>query len=143
MRFAFASLLATMVFAGPAYAQAQAPTPPSSLREAVRVAAARQAQAAPAPARSEMSPALKWTGIGLLIGGGVTMLTGALVDDACLENEDFFNYSVGYCNDVQTVWIASGGAMAGTGAALLLIGHAKSSPSIVVGPRRVAWKLRF
>jgi len=139
MRTLLVTLLTAVVAGGPAYAQSAK----LSLREAARLEVARQAQAAPAAAPSPgMSPALKWTGIGLLIGGGVTLATGVLVDDACLENTD---YTPNYCNDAQTAWVASGAAIAGTGAVLLLIGQHKrsSSPSIIVGPRRVAWRLRF
>ena len=139
MRTLLVTLLAVVVAAGPVCAQSSK----LSLREAARLEVARQAQAAPAAAPSGgMSPALKWTGIGLLIGGGVTLATGVLVDDACLENT---GYSANYCNDAQTAWVVSGAAMAGTGAVLLLIGQHKrsSSPSIMVGPRRVAWRLRF
>ena len=139
MRIPIVTLLATVIASGPAYAQSQA----HSLREAAHIAAARQAQAAPgASSGNAMSPALKWTSIGLLIGGGVTLATSSLVDDACVENT---TYSTSYCNDAQTAWIVSGAALAGTGAVLLLIGQHKrhASPDLVISPRRVAWRLHF
>lgn len=135
MRAIVAAVVLSLLAAGPASAQSK----PVSIREAATAALARQSQAS-TPSRPGMSPALKWTGIGLLIGGGVTLATGVLVDDACIDEGD---HGPEFCNDLQTAWVASGGVLAGTGAALLLIGHARSSPSIVVTPRRVAWRFRF
>ena len=135
MRVTVISALVALIAAAPAFGQSK----PVSIREAATAALARQSQT-PAPARPGMSPALKWTGIGLLIGGGVTLATGVLVDDACIDEGE---HGPDFCNDLQTAWIASGGVMAGTGAALLLIGRARSAPSIVVTPRRVAWRFRF
>jgi hypothetical protein len=112
------------------------------LLEAARAEAMRQAPVQAAGSAQPMSPALKWTGIGLLIGGGVTLATGVLVDDACIDDGE---HSASFCNDLQTAWVASGGVLAGAGAALLLIGNARrsSSPSVLVGPKRVVWRLRF
>jgi hypothetical protein len=119
----------------------QAGQPGFSLARAVREEAAKQAQSAQA-ARPGMSPAFKWTGIGLLIGGGLTLATGVLVDNACLENGD---YDAPFCDDLQTAWIATGGAIAGAGVAMLVIGNAKRgpAPAVTLGARRVSWRLRF
>jgi hypothetical protein len=137
MRIVIASLLAFVLAAAPLYAQ----QPGFSISRAAQAEAAKQGQAS-ARARVPMSPAYKWTGIGLLLGGGLTLATAVLVDDACIENGE---YSQDFCDDFQTAWIAGGATIAGAGAAMLLIGNAKRgpAPSLTIGARRVAWRFRF
>jgi hypothetical protein len=97
-------------------------------------AAATQAAGEPEH-RGAMPPGLKWTGIGLLIAGGVTVLLGAAVknDDSCgyrVSNDD--------CNAIGNGFYVFGGALAGTGAALLGVANAKREklPSITIGRNR-------
>lgn len=123
-------------------APAQAGPAGFSLVRAAREEALRQAAAQPPPATG-MSPAMKWTGIGLLIGGGFGLATGVLADDACLDNGE---YDEDFCDDLQTAWIAAGAAAAGTGAVLLMIGSRRqrqSAPSLTLGAKRVSWRIRF
>jgi hypothetical protein len=110
------------------------------LREAAHVAAA-QASQAPAQ-RGPMPPGLKWSGIGLLIGGGVTVPLGAAVknDDSCgvtVASDD--------CEAIGTGFYIFGAALAGTGAALLGVANAKREhlPSISVQRGRFAIRQRI
>jgi hypothetical protein len=138
MRAASVSVLVMLSLASPLHAQG----PAFSLARAAREEAVRQAAAQPV-ARAPMSPAFKWTGIGMLIGGGVALATGVLVDNACLEDGD---HDVDFCEDLQTAWIASGAAIAAGGAVVLLVGNgrrASSAPAISVSARRVALQVRF
>jgi hypothetical protein len=89
-----------------------------------------------------MPTGLKWTGIGLLIGGGVTILLGAAVkhDDSCgvsIASDD--------CEAIGTGFYVFGAALAGTGAVLLGVANAKREhlPSISIGRGRVAIRQRI
>lgn len=141
MRTVLVTLLGSALAVGPLQAQ----QPGFSILEAARAEAARQAQAptpAPAAPRAQMSAASKWTGIGLLIGGGALLLSGIVVDNACLENAE---HDANYCQDAQTAWFATGGAVAGAGGVVLLLGSSKksSAPSIGFGGRGAALRIRF
>jgi hypothetical protein len=63
-------------------------------------------------------------------------------------------YSVADAGDVfdavresmaELTWISTGGAIAGAGVAMLVIGNAKRgpAPALALGARRVSWRLRF
>jgi hypothetical protein len=113
----------------------------------LRAAAARHGALAAQPApRTEIPPRLKRTAIGLLVGGGATLLTGILVRNGCgdlvavgpvvpgsvVPNEE--------CRHAGLVVQVAGGVLAGTGATLFAIGRAKRrpvSPSITMQPGRV------
>jgi hypothetical protein len=137
MRTVVASVLGIVLAAGPVFAQ----QPSFSLARAAREEAVKQAGQV-SSARAPMSPAMKWTGIGMLIGGASLLASGVLVDNACIEEGE---YSLDFCQDIQTAWIATGGAIAAGGAAVLLVGNSKrqSVPSINLGARRVSWRIRF
>jgi hypothetical protein len=91
-------------------------------------AAARAAtQPAPPADRGPMRPGLKWTGIGLIIGGGVHFVLTAL--DGCRSSERT-------CRNIRRVGYGTGTAMAGTGALLLGIAEAKRGPALVVDGER-------
>ena len=137
MRAAIASVLGVLLAAGPVSAQ----QPTFSLARAAREEAVKQA-GSPQGGRAPMSPALKWTGIGMLIGGGSLLASGVLVDNACIEEGE---YSLDFCDDLQTAWIATGGAIAAGGAVVLFVGNSKrqSLPSVNIGARRVTWRIRF
>ncbi|MEO5824093.1 MAG: hypothetical protein ABIT71_26600 [Vicinamibacteraceae bacterium] len=93
-------------------------------------AGARAAQAMGGePERRGMPAGLKWSGIGLLIGGGATLGIGAaLQDDDCY---DFDYYS---CDELRQGFYVFGGILAGTGLALLAIGAAKGgAPRTSIG----------
>jgi hypothetical protein len=108
-------------------------------------AAAHAAALQPDPTasrRGAMPPGLKWSGIGLLIGGGVTVLLGAAVknDDSCgvsIASDD--------CEAIGTGFYVLGAALAGTGAVLLGLANAKREhlPTISVQRGRFAIRQRF
>jgi hypothetical protein len=75
------------------------------------------------PERRGMPAGLKWTGIGLLIGGGATVGIGA-----ALRDEDCYDLDYYSCDDLRQGFYVFGGILAGTGAVLLAIGAAKSGP---------------
>ena len=92
--------------------------------------------------RRGMPAGLKWTGIGLLAGGGGTALIGAAIRD-----EDCYDSDI-ECSDLRAGFYIFGGILAGTGATLLAIASAKSGPvrpSIVVQRGRLLLvnRLRF
>jgi hypothetical protein len=95
------------------------PIAAAPLRDAAEREAARVGRAAPRP--GPMPGGLKWTGIGLLIGSGLPVFAAKFGD--CLSGE----FS---CRDQRHAAYAVAGVMAGTGAALLLVAHAKRPPAL-------------
>ena len=83
--------------------------------------------------RTEMPPGLKWTGFGLIVGGGSLIALGAVIDDThCFDygEDDFLDNDV-FDDDCETAQKASylaGGIMAGVGVGLLIMGHASRRP---------------
>ena len=71
-----------------------------------------------APARGGMHPGFLWTGISLLGVGGLYMAIGATGDDICQGTTCLSSGAI----------VGFGVAVAGAGAALLLIGNAKRPP---------------
>lgn len=113
------------------------------LREAAHVAAVEAAQAPVAGQRGPMPTGLKWTGIGLLIGGGLAILAGAALkgdDDAC-----GYTAAPDECDAIGTGFYVAGAAMAGTGGVLLGVANAKRErlPSITFRRGRVAVQQRI
>jgi hypothetical protein len=101
------------------WAGAEEPSPRSG---AIAASAAREALRAAGPARRGPMPAgLKWTGIGLLIGAGLPVSLARFAD--CIP-DDFS------CRDQRHAAYAAAGVMAGTGALLLVIAHARRSPAM-------------
>ena len=96
-------------------------------------AAALEATRVEAPAmRGPMPGGLKWTGLGLLMGSGMPALAATFGD--CLYKERT-------CRNQRRVAYATAGAMAGTGALLLVIADAKREaplPSLVFSHGRAA-----
>jgi hypothetical protein len=132
------TLLGVVLAAGPLHGEELA----FSLLRAARAEAARQT---PPAATRKMPTGLKWTGIGLVAGGGVVLTAGLLADDApCPEDRRGHEVS---CFVHYRKWgsVVTGAAAAGTGGLLLFIGGAKarSMPSVDVQGRRVAWHIRF
>jgi hypothetical protein len=74
---------------------------------------------------------LWWTGVGLLGAGGLTLLMGAAIKNGGCDLQ--FESD---CDDLGTGFYVMGGAMAGTGAALMLVANAKRErlPSITFTP---------
>ena len=93
--------------------------PAPSLRDAAVREAARQTPATSRP--GPMPGGLKWTGIGLLIGSGLPVFIAKFSD--CIP-DDFS------CRDQRHAAYAVSAVMAGTGAGLLAIAHAKRSPAL-------------
>lgn len=118
---------------GPAAARAlhDAPNGPLS-----RAAAREAARLARSPAQGPMPGGLKWTGIGLLIGTGLPIFVARFGD--CIPDGS-------HCRDQRHAAYAVGGAMAATGVALLVIGHAKRPhlPSLVVAGDRAVLQHRI
>jgi hypothetical protein len=103
-----------------------------SLAGSLRADAARTAREAGlqgAAERTRIPPKYLWTGVGLLGGGGLTMLLGFAVDHDCGLYEDD-------CQALGTGYKVLGGAMAGTGALLLALGAAKRETVPTVAYRR-------
>jgi hypothetical protein len=131
--------LVAVVFAGrlalAPFAFAEDPTPETA---PLRAAAAREASRLSQPARRGPMPGgLKWTGLGLLMGSGLPVLIAKFGD--CVPS-DFS------CRDQRHAAYAVAGVLAGTGAALLVIAHAKRSPAlptIVVRDGRVVLQQRI
>ena len=137
MRTALVILLGITLASGPLQAQ----QPAFSLARAARDAASKQVPSSTST-RTRMSPAYKWTGLGLLMGGGMLLASGILVDNACIEDG---GHSPEFCQDLQTAWFTTGAVVAGAGGAVLLFGRTKqdSLPSTGFSGRRVAWRIRF
>jgi len=98
-----------------------------SVREPVAtpIADAGAQAAADVPLISErrgMPGGLKWTGVGLLAGGGATVAIGAAIND-----EDCYSYDY-TCDELRQGFFVLGGILAGTGVTLLAVGAAKSGP---------------
>jgi hypothetical protein len=112
-----AVLVARLVFAPFAHAD-DAPATDGP----IRAAATREAiQLASTGRRGPMPGGLKWTGIGLLIGSGMPVFIAKFAD--CIP-DDFS------CRDQRHAAYAVAGVMAGTGAALLAIAHAKRTDAL-------------
>jgi hypothetical protein len=135
------SLIAALVISlsvGPAFAQSSSPGP---IRRSVAAVTFQQTP----PAEEEgITPAFKWTGIGLLIGGGSSILAATVIDDEDCDDID----SDVTCDDIRTGLAIFGAAAAGTGAALLFIGKARAdkkraSPEILPTRRGVVVRTRF
>ena len=101
----------------------------------IAAAAAREAaRTDPQPARGPMPDGLKWTGVSLLAASLLPVTVAALGD--CVPDE--FR-----CRDKRAAAYVAGGVMAGTGALLLAIGHARRDapaplPSVGLRPGRVS-----
>jgi hypothetical protein len=121
-----------------------APALAQDLRSTIRRAAVMAAQA-PDPTRTGMHPGLLWTGVALLGAGGLSLGLGAAEDpdnQTCVSGSDIDET----CVSNRTVLLASGAALAATGAVLLLIGRGKArnnAPSISFGPGRFVVQQRI
>ena len=99
----------------------------------IAAAAAHEAARLEAPTRrGPMPKGLKWTGLGLLMGSGMPVLVATFGD--CIHKERT-------CRNQRRVAYATAGAMAGTGALLLVIADAKRDAA-TAEPRRSAMAAR-
>jgi len=113
-----------------AAAAGQTAPPPVPSATPIADAAARAAVQASAT-RTEMPPGLKWTGFGLIVGGGSLIALGAVIDDThCFGEEHLIDNDVfdNDCENARTASYLAGGIMAGVGVGLLIMGHASRRP---------------
>ena len=144
-RQALSLVLAALLSGVPSVAAAAGQAPPAPARPATPIAdsAARAAAAQTITAETEMSPALKWTGFGLIAGGGSLIALGAVIDDDdCFDfdDDDFFDDDPfdndpfpndAFDDDCETARKASylaGGIMTGVGVGLLIMANASRRP---------------
>jgi hypothetical protein len=112
---------------------------------AIARAAERQVTSAPASAATRIPPGYKWTGIALLIWGGLTTATGfAAAEDVCYESFSSFEED---CKAFKAGWIGAGVAITAAGAIVLGVGNGKREPvptnALLIGANRVGWRVRF
>lgn len=109
-----------------------APAFGQTLRESAQAAARTESVQSKGSDLGPMPKGLWWTGVGLLGAGGLTLLMGAAIKNG--ECDLQFESD---CDDIGTGFYVLGGAMAGTGAALMLVASAKRErlPSIAFTPR--------
>ena len=108
-----------------------APVFGQTLRESAQSAARTESVQSRGSDLGPMPKGLWWTGVGLLGAGGLTLLMGAAI-----KNGDCDLQFESDCDDLGTGFYVIGGAMAGTGAALMLVANAKRErlPSITFSP---------
>ena len=130
LRQALSIVLAALLSGVPAVAAAQAPPVRQRSATPIAAAAARAATQA-ATTRTEMSPALKWTGFGLIVGGGSLIALAALIDeDHCFVDDDEFDDDglIDDCETAKKATYLTGGIMAGVGVGLLIMANASRRP---------------
>lgn len=111
----FRRLVAVLVFCS-----ITAPVFGQTLRESAQSAARTEALQSQGSTLGPRPKGLWWTGVGLLGAGGLTLLMGAAI-----KNGGCDLYYESDCDDLGTGFYVLGGAMAGTGAALMLMANAK------------------
>lgn len=111
----FRRLIAVVVFSS-----LTAPVFGQTLRESAQSAARTASVQSGRSTLGPMPKGLWWTGVGLLGAGGLTLLMGAAIKNG--ECDLRFESD---CDDIGTGFYVLGGAMAGTGAALMLVASAK------------------
>jgi hypothetical protein len=98
-----------------------APVFGQTLRESAQSAARTEAVQPRGSALGPRPKGLWWTGVGLLGAGGLTVLMGAAIKNGDCDLE----FDESDCDDIGTGFYMLGGAMAGTGAALIIAANAK------------------
>jgi hypothetical protein len=133
-RRALSLALAALLSGVPSMAAAAGAQAPPPARSATPIAdAAVRAAVQVTETRTEMPPGLKWTGFGLIAGGGSLIALGALIDDdSCFDygDDDFFDNDA-FDDDCETARKASyfaGGVMTGVGIGLLIMANASRRP---------------
>jgi hypothetical protein len=113
------------------------------------IARATERPVAPAAAssttRTRIPPGYKWTGIALLIWGGLTTATGFVAaEDVCYDSFSSFEED---CQAFKAGWIGAGVAITAAGAIVLGVGNGRREPvptnSLLLGVNRIAWRVRF
>jgi len=129
---ALSLVLAALLSGAPSVAAAAGQAAPPPVRSATPIAdAAVRAAVQASETRTEMPPGLKWTGFGLIVGGGSLIALGAVIDDThCFGEEHLIDNDVfdNDCENARTASYLAGGIMAGVGVGLLIMGHASRRP---------------
>jgi hypothetical protein len=141
------ALVLTLVLSGlPVLAAAEPPAPLPPPPTPIADGAARAAVSQRYYHGHDDNAALKWTGFGLIAGGGSLIAIGAVLDD-----EDCFDHGYSYydCDDVRKTAFVAGGIMAGVGVGLMIMashtgGH-RHYPSVTMqrGRMLVQQRVRF
>lgn len=83
---------------------------------------------------------LLWTGVGLMGGGGLSLLLGNVIKNSCDDNFARREFRDQECHDLTLGSYVLGGILLGTGVTLFAIGNAKRkrvSPQVRFGPTRM------
>jgi hypothetical protein len=106
------------------------------IRTAARAEATRLAQQA-VQRDTRMAPGYLWTGAGLLIGGGGSLLLAAAIDrDTCTRDDGLSKVD---CINLRPGLAVLGAAAAGAGLVVLAVGrHHREPVTVSITPARVA-----
>lgn len=106
------------------------------LRAAARAEAARQAQQA-IQRDTRMAPGYLWTGAGLIIAGGGSLLLAAVIDrDRCARDDGLSKVD---CINLRPALTVLGAAAAAAGLVVLAVGrHHREPVTVLITPTRVA-----
>jgi len=91
--------------------------------------------------RMRMPPGFLWTGVGLLIGGAATIVTGLVsAEETCYD----YYYDDYDCESFKASWIGTGVAIAAAGAIVLVVGtHNREPVAMAIGPNSFRVRFKF
>lgn len=107
-------------------------------RQAADAAVRDQAQQ---DTRMRIPPGFLWTGVGLLIGGAATIVTGVVSAEETCYDYYYYDYD---CDSFKASWIGTGVAIAAAGAIVLVVGNHNREPvSMAIGPNSFRMRIKF